>query len=124
MYKKYTKLGLFRLLLIISLSLIFLIVLNFTSGYFLLKSLLILVIMFFLPGYFLINILFKKRPETSEFFVLSVGISIGIFILVAMGIHFAGVRINVLNILNLVIIASLILGLLDSFKNDLLTRKV
>lgn len=79
--------------------------------------------MFFLPGYSVVNILFNKRPEIPEILVLSVTASISIFILIAMGVHFAGVRISVLNILYPVITLNLLLGLLDLFKNVILTKK-
>jgi len=121
---KKSVLDLLRFLIVSGLSLILLIVLNFTSDYSLIKSILILIIMFFLPGYSLVNILFEKKPEIPEILILSIGISIGIFILISMGVHFAGIRISVLNILNPVAIASLILGLFDLLKNVLLTKKL
>jgi uncharacterized membrane protein len=80
--------------------------------------------MFFLPGYSIVNILFRKKPEVAEVLVLSVGISISVFILIAMSVHFTGIKISVLNILNPFIIASLILGVLDFLKNALFTKEV
>ena len=119
---KTRSLGLLRFLFTSGLSLILLIVLNFTSDYSL-ANILILIIMFFLPGYSLVNILFEKNPEIPEILVLSIGTSIGVFILIAMGVHLAGIRISVVNILNPVAITSLILSLLDLLKNVLLTKK-
>ena len=110
-------LGLFKLLFISSLSLIVLIVLNFTPDYSAVKSVLALVIIFLLPGYSLINILYEKKLDIPEFFILNIGISISIFILVSMGVSLTGMRINTINILNSVAVANLILGELDFLKN-------
>ena len=105
------------------LSLALLIVLNFAPNHFFIKSILVFIIMFFFPGYSLVNILFEKNPEIPEILVLSVGISIGVFILIAMGVHLAGIRISVLNILNPVIVTSLILSLLCFLKNVVLIKR-
>ncbi len=123
MREKHARFGdLLRFFFVIGLSLILLISLNFTINYFL--SALTLIIMFFLPGYSIVNILFNKKGDIPEIFVLSVATSISIFILIAMGVHFIGIRISVSNILYPVIILSLILGILDFLKNLLFTKKV
>jgi uncharacterized membrane protein len=123
MSKKYnTSLSVIKPLFVSGLSLILLIILNFSLDYILVKNILIIIIMFFLPGYSIVNILFEKKPEIPEILVLSVGTSIGIFILIAMGVNFAGQNISVLNILNPVAITSLILGLLYLLKNVFLTK--
>jgi len=115
--------GLIRFFFVVGLSLILLFSLNFSSNYSSIKSILILIIMFFLPGYSVVNIVFYKKIEIPEILVLSVATSISVFILIAMSVHFSGLRISVLNILYPVVILSLILGLLDLLKNVLLTKK-
>jgi uncharacterized membrane protein len=118
MYRKpITFLDLFKLLFVGSLSLILLIVLNFTSDFSLVKSILSLIIIFFLPGYSLVNILYEKKLSIPDIFILSIGISISIFILIAMVVNLAGIRINTINVLNSIAIANLILGELDFLKN-------
>ncbi len=124
MRKKYTKsLGLFRFLFVGGLSLILLIIINSTSDYYLAKGILALPFMFFLPGYSLVKILFEKRSEIPEILVMSIGISISLFILIAMCVHFTGTRISVENILNPVVITSLILAILYLFRNVLSTKR-
>jgi len=124
MRKKFTSLALFRFFFVSCISLILLIILNFTSDYSLVKGVLSAIIIFFLLGYSLVNILFRKKPEIPETLVLSIGTSVAVFIIIAMGIHLAGIEISVENILNPVAATSFILGLLDLLKNVLLTKRL
>jgi len=76
-------------------------------------------IMYF-PGYLLIALLFDKKfktLETLEVIVLSIGLSISLTILTSMLLHFIRKDITAVNILNLVLIISFILGLVNFFKN-------
>ena len=81
------------------------------------KGIITIFIAFFLPGYYLVNILFKKKPEIPETLVLSIGGGIAIFILIAMYVNFAGMRISLGNILNPAIVFVLILSIFDLIKN-------
>jgi len=114
MYRKFTSL--FRPLIILDVSLILLIIFNFISNS-LIKGIITIFIAFFLPGYYLVDILFEKKPEIPETLVLSIGGSIAIFILIAMYVNFAGMRISLGNILNPAIVFVLILGIFDLIKN-------
>jgi uncharacterized membrane protein len=107
--------NLYRPLIIIDASLILLIILNFISNS-LIKGVLTILIAFFLPGYYFIDIIFEKKPEVPETLVLSIGGSIAVFILIAMYVNFAGIKISLENILNPVIVFVLILGILDLIK--------
>jgi uncharacterized membrane protein len=107
---------LYRPLIIIDFSLILLIVLNFISNS-LINGIITILVAFFLPGYYLVNILFEKKPEIPETLVLSIGGSIAIFILIAMYVNFAGMRISLGNILNPAIVFVLILGIFDLIRN-------
>ncbi len=122
--KDTTFWGLIKFFFVIGLPFFLLFSLNFTPDYSLTNGILTLIIMFFLPGYSIVNILFNKNFEIPEILVLSMATSISVFILFAMSVHFSGSEISVLNILHPVIILSLILGLLNLFKNVLLTKKL
>jgi len=80
------------------------------SVYYAVKGALALSLVLFISGYSFISLIFSKELKTIEVFVLSVGTSISITILAGMTIHFLGLEISFANIMNLVLIITLILG--------------
>jgi len=80
------------------------------------KIILTLIFAFFFPGYCLIYLLFGEKLQTLDMSILSIVLSIVLFILSSMVIHLAGFEITVFNILNLLLLVTFVLILLNFLK--------
>ena len=84
-----------------------------------LRSSLSLIFIFFLSGYSLIILISGENLEPVEVLVFSIGLSVCITIIDSMIIHFIGLGINLVNIMNLVASTTLIFLILTLLKNYL-----
>lgn len=120
------RLDLQRLLIVFGSTMIMAFVMIFyveSPAYLVLRGISGLFLMFFLPGYLLVNLLLGRGIDTIENLVLSVGVSISISILIAMGIHLIGMKINVTNIFSFISIITVVLALFYVLKFVSLKRR-
>lgn len=110
-----------RIILVLSLVMIFLINFNFQHIiYTIFKYVLIYSFILFLSGYSFVILFYKKeKPTTSEIFILSIGMSISLTILCGIFIHVLGMRISSTAILNLVSLLTIIFSLPNTLKTFL-----
>lgn len=108
-----------KFLFIVLVCFIMLFLTNFkveNSLYHTIRNVLALSFVIFISGYTFICLIFEKELENVEIFVLSVGASISITILVGMLDYFINLEITFFNFINQVTIITLILSFIGVFK--------